>query len=1482
MAKRHLYHRKHPFDVHPFEAFSHGSWRTIEHVEIGEGRVAVEFENPGFGIDEEVFNGLLRIRSRKATLSDCTCFLRPGIDVCVILTDPTRDSDQEIPQLVRIDAKINSIERRPHESQRTCSCRFHVTFRTSHRPQGRGKGKLGKKIRDVGIDHIAIIQQLPRKPCEDGYYRWSYSQDCRFADEAKLFRGQFSSDVSWLLVLAILKKQKFYLRSVQNKIVYQILHGDDHDVCSSDPGNNVAINFQMDNRVTFTRTFNILDTFVSGNAIEAGPVNDLEEDDTLQVYDMELRRSKRQNVQPERFVSYKGFSNAKPSILQSETSDIDRSEENKTLSMILYEATYPNKILYPADNGHSMHSESFRWSINGEGGEIVEYSNGDKMVGDSKGYKRKKKYPVNQRKVKSRDSMSGGATRMENQILLLHHHEMDEVTAAAYDRPEEDKGLFTGVSHSSFSVYVSRKNKRKMKALISNCNVSNPSASSDITENPISKVARISSNHGPTHGSSTMGERTILEKRYMKMQGKRCRKMNLISTLPSSKRNSSGETSRRNASLSTSESKQMIERLMNKIESNGKRKYPHAVAQWESIRSMNCSNQRWRDKCKPVLNDQAENSELEVLWKEMELSMATVHFVGESQGSRLDTCDEFHKKSTKDDGHSCQHKFKLDEEIGLVCKLCSFVSTEIRDMSLPFLQTTSWIANKEPHDEGELRRAMAGHEDLDIFCNPGSSKEIPLSERNDNVWALIPEFRMKLHFHQKKAFEFLWKNIAGSLIPAEMEPGSKRTGGCVVSHSPGAGKTLLVIAFLVSHLKMFPGIRPLILAPKTTLYTWYKEMRKWDVSFPVYQIHVRANFRHEIHKYAVEESVGNRRPNQCDQHVIDCLEKIQKWHEHPSILLMGYTSFLALTRDGSKYEHRRCIGRILRQSPGILVLDEGHNPRSTRSKLRKALMKLKTDLRILLSGTLFQNNFNEYFNTLCLARPVFVYEVLRKLDPNVKSRKGRKRSNISMETLARRFFIEKIGKKIKSKVGDERNRGLSLLKELTNGFIDIYESGAQESLPGLQTYTLLMKSTIIQQEILTRLHNQEVEYKGYPLELELLITLGAIHPWLIKTVASIDKYFTFDELLDIEELRFDLKEGSKVKFVVSLVQKCIMKKEKVLIFAHNIAPIIQFVEIFEMIFGWKMGEEVLVLQGDQELYERGLVMDKFEEPEGPSKVLIASITACAEGISLTAASRVVLLDSEWNPSKTKQAIARAFRPGQERMVYVYQLLASGTLEEEKYNKTAWKEWVSIMIFNEGNMDDSSCKKVEKIDDEVLREIVEDQAKLFHKITKHEKFSNDLDRVNREDGYKDPKPMRTNHCEAASLVNEKKRGMQKTSGEYPRGHSDTCNKRKKGVVYSSSSSESLRNVIRLKSPDHEGKSNQAAHVTTTDIATPAATNVIYEDKSMQEVTCLEDILMPNDCNNNNKSGGGSDAICSTLDLGDKTSLQSPAINLIPTP
>ena len=50
------------------------------------------------------------------------------------------------------------------------------------------------------------------------------------------------------------------------------------------------------------------------------------------------------------------------------------------------------------------------------------------------------------------------------------------------------------------------------------------------------------------------------------------------------------------------------------------------------------------------------------------------------------------------------------------------------------------------------------------------------------------------------------------------------------------------------------------------------------------------------------------------------------------------------------------------------------------------------------------------------------------------------------------------------------------------------------------------------------------------------------------------------------------------------------------------------------------------------------------------------------------ANRVVLFDTSWNPVNDLQAMYRAYRMGQKKKVFVYRLLAAGTMEEKIYKK----------------------------------------------------------------------------------------------------------------------------------------------------------------------------------------------------------------------
>ncbi|XVF84071.1 hypothetical protein PTKIN_Ptkin16aG0545300 [Pterospermum kingtungense] len=1262
MGKRNLYHSKHPFNEFPFEILFRGSWQAVELIRIKDGFMTIYLEDDQYVTERQPFSDF-RVKSRKASLSDCTCFLRPGVDVCVLSSSQQIGSqDDKKPEPVWIDARISSIKRKPHKSK--CSCQFYVNFHADHAPLGSEKVTLSKETEVLELDQIAVLQRLEKDACEDRYYRWKFSEDCSELKRTKIFLGRFSSDISWLLVASLLKRIAFDVRSMQDKIVYQVLDEDDNTPLKS---NNYlhAVNFKMENGISVS---NVILFDPLGNN-EGGAACSAHETRQWPVYDaMNVRRSKRRYVQPERFLGCD--SPPEPDTIWFKSGACRKSRKREEDEELEQEAD----MNLPLSHLFGMNASPSEELTLCETGDVCKNKNTSKEVTSDVTIPRKSSvsnmgrsgatYPR-----KHQNELAIVPVPSENGALDFGHCPVLETPG-----PGNYSEKFEDAAFKYYSMKHNRMNQRKKTTAL------------DYMD----------------YESRWKGKYSQMKVRSRSYRSAR-----------TSREDYDEPMTYRKTTLSAGAYNKLINSYMKNIDSTFTREEPPIIDQWNQFKEATSSemNRRTESEQLPV-EDEGEMSETEMLWREMELCMASTYF--EDDEARVSA------ESLRKSSGNCQHDFKLDEEVGVLCRICGVVSTEIKHVSAPFMEHKSWVADSKPWNEEEPEQKTDENESLNIFCNYTSS-DMPLSEENENVWALIPELRKKLHFHQKKAFEFLWQNVAGSVIPALMEKSSNKTGGCVVSHSPGAGKTFLIIAFLASYLKLFPGKRPLVLAPKTTLYTWYKEFIKWETPIPVHLIHGRRSYR-VFKKHSVKFH-GVPRPSQDVMHVLDCLDKIQKWHAQPSILVMGYTSFLTLMREDAKFEHRKFMAKVLRESPGLLVLDEGHNPRSTKSRLRKVLMKVETDLRILLSGTLFQNNFCEYFNTLCLARPKFVREVLKELDPKFKRKKSRldKARNL-FESRARKFFLDKIARKIDAGVGEERLQGLNMLRNITNGFIDVYEGGNFDCLPGLQIYTLMMNSTDIQHETLVKLHNIMAGYSGYPLELELLITLAAIHPTLVRTSNCVNKFFSPKELLELERLRFDFKKGSKVMFVLNLVYR-VIKKEKILLFCHNIAPITLFTELFEIVFKWRKGREILVLTGDLELFERGRVMDKFEEPGGSSRVLLASITACAEGISLTAASRVILLDSEWNPSKTKQAIARAFRPGQQKVVYVYQLLATGTLEEDKYRRTTWKEWVSSMIFSEDFVEDPAQWQAEKIEDDVLREIVaEDKVKSFHMIMKNEKAS----------------------------------------------------------------------------------------------------------------------------------------------------------------
>ncbi|KAJ3115432.1 hypothetical protein HDU96_000668 [Phlyctochytrium bullatum] len=87
---------------------------------------------------------------------------------------------------------------------------------------------------------------------------------------------------------------------------------------------------------------------------------------------------------------------------------------------------------------------------------------------------------------------------------------------------------------------------------------------------------------------------------------------------------------------------------------------------------------------------------------------------------------------------------------------------------------------------------------------------------------------------------------------------------------------------------------------------------------------------------------------------------------------------------------------------------------------------------------------------------------------------------------------------------------------------------------------------------------------------------------------------------------------------------------------------------------------------------RQQTIDQFNSHSSTDNVLLLTTGTGAVGINLCGASRVIIVDVDWNPTHDEQSIARSYRMGQKRHVFVYRLVTSGTAEEIVFKRNLSK------------------------------------------------------------------------------------------------------------------------------------------------------------------------------------------------------------------
>ncbi|TPP52234.1 SNF2 N-terminal domain family protein [Leishmania donovani] len=167
---------------------------------------------------------------------------------------------------------------------------------------------------------------------------------------------------------------------------------------------------------------------------------------------------------------------------------------------------------------------------------------------------------------------------------------------------------------------------------------------------------------------------------------------------------------------------------------------------------------------------------------------------------------------------------------------------------------------------------------------------------------------------------------------------------------------------------------------------------------------------------------------------------------------------------------------------------------------------------------------------------------------------------------------------------------------------------------------------------------------------------------------------TYEELCVPPSLNYTplLEDGVKLLVAIKLVAAAMARDEKVLLFSLS-TQLLTFLESM-----------IAKVNIDHSAAQRAAMLEDFDRPDGPELFLL-STKAGGVGITVTAATRVILVDTSFNPADDQQAIGRAYRYGQTRPVYVYRLMCYPTLEYSIFVQKLAKEWLFKTVIEESSV-----------------------------------------------------------------------------------------------------------------------------------------------------------------------------------------------------
>ncbi|XP_046396925.1 DNA repair and recombination protein RAD54B-like isoform X2 [Ischnura elegans] len=546
-----------------------------------------------------------------------------------------------------------------------------------------------------------------------------------------------------------------------------------------------------------------------------------------------------------------------------------------------------------------------------------------------------------------------------------------------------------------------------------------------------------------------------------------------------------------------------------------------------------------------------------------------------------------------------------------------------------------------------LSKTLTGSSDKNVDSlimptPPAEHQWLYNQEKLPLVDVIIDSYLSKvLRPHQKVGVQFLYECVCGMKNPFRHQMGSSATWeGCILADEMGLGKTLQCITLIWTLLRKGPyGNRPvfrnvLIITPSSLAANWMKEFQRWLG-------------REKIKPFLVTQK---NRP----------IEYMKS--RNNQVMIISYEMVV------------RCLEDIKRIRFDAMICDEGHRLKNTIIKTTQALAQLNIKKKILLSGTPIQNDLQEFFSLVDFVNPGILGS----------SAEFRKHYESPIVASRQPHCSEEVVRLGETRAGELNSRTAWFILRRTQAVINQYLPKKVEAVIFCHPFPMqvkLYKSAISYWEMQT--NKEEEPEKGVP-HLSVLTVLKKIcnHPKLITAFdaeeAGVVKHLQ-EELSDNDLFENTVEHSGKMWFVETLLHSLSHLKEKVILVSYYTQTLDIFADICD-----SRKYKYCRLDGSVPTAKRMAIVESFNNPYENNFVFLLSARAGGVGLNLTGASRLVLYDSDWNPASDLQAMARIWRDGQKRSVYIYRLLTTGTIEEKIYQRQINKTGLSGAVVDPKN------------------------------------------------------------------------------------------------------------------------------------------------------------------------------------------------------